>query len=109
MKEFKNFSEFYIFYLSEHQNKTCRMFHAIGTTLVFVTLFYVLATQSWQLLILLPVFGYGFSWIGHFKYERNKPAAFKYPFYSLMSDFVMYGQMFTGRLAPYLEKAASYK
>src|SRR6478735_9097486 len=96
--KFERFSDFYLFYLSEHQNKTCRTFHAIGTTLVILLLGYILMTAQWRLLILLPVFGYGFSWIGHFKFERNKPAAFKYPFYSLASDFVMYAHMITGQL-----------
>lgn len=103
------FSEFYIFYLSQHLNKACRTFHFIGTTLVFMTVFTAIVTKQWMFLILCPVFGYGFSWVGHFMYERNKPAAFKYPLYSLISDFVMYGHILTNRLSPYLAKAASYK
>lgn len=99
------FADFYIFYLSQHQNKTCRAFHAIGTTLVIVTFIYTLISKSWMCLLLMPLFGYGFSWVGHFSFERNKPAAFNYPFYSLISDFVMYGQTWTGKLADNLDKA----
>lgn len=98
MQKFNKFSDFYLFYLMEHRNKNCRMFHAIGTSLVIVFLIYTLITRDWRFLILLPVCGYGFSWIGHFGFERNKPAAFKHPFYSLISDFVMNWHIWTGQI-----------
>ncbi|HVT35769.1 MAG TPA: DUF962 domain-containing protein, partial [Nevskiaceae bacterium] len=50
------------------------------------------------LLWLLPVLGYGFAWVGHFYFEHNRPATFKYPFYSLASDFVMYKDILTGKI-----------
>ena len=40
-------------------------------------------------MMLTPIIGYGFAWVGHFVFEQNKPATFKYPLYSLMGDFVM--------------------
>lgn len=107
-RPFSNYQEFYLFYLGEHQNARCRLFHAVGTTLVIFTLVILIATGEWKFWFLLPLFGYGFSWIGHFKYERNKPAAFKYPFYSLISDFRMYGQMWTGQLDAQLKLARHY-
>lgn len=76
----------------------CRMFHAIGTSLVLIILGYILYSGEWKLLILLPIFGYGFSWAGHFGFERNKPAAFKHPFYSFLSDFVMNWHIWTGQI-----------
>ncbi len=107
-RPFNSYREFYLFYLGEHQNAQCRRFHAIGTTLVLVTLIALTITGAWKFWFLLPLFGYGFSWIGHFRHERNKPAAFKYPFYSLISDFRMYAQMCTGKLDGELKRAQEF-
>jgi hypothetical protein len=97
-KGYNSFSEFYSFYLSEHSNRLNRRLHFTGTLLVILTLFYVLISQNWILLILMPVFGYGFAWAGHFKVEKNRPATFDYPFYSLASDFVMFKDILTGKI-----------
>ncbi|WP_411823900.1 Mpo1-like protein [Leptospira sp. 'Mane'] len=105
--KFDKFSDFYLFYLTQHRNPTCRLFHAIGTSLVIVSLFHVLYTGHWERILLLPIFGYGFSWIGHFGFERNKPAAFRHPFYSLASDFVMNWHIWTGQLRKYIARSES--
>lgn len=97
-KKFQSFSEFYPFYLSEHANSSCRGLHYVGSSLVLVLLGYVLATGSWMLLWLLPVIGYGFAWVGHFVFEKNRPATFQYPVYSLIGDWVMLKDFLTGRL-----------
>lgn len=97
-QEFKRFSEFYPFYLAEHQNPTCRRLHFIGSALVLAILVYALVTQHYVLLWLMPVCGYGFAWVGHFFFEHNKPATFKYPLYSLWGDWVMFKDILTGRL-----------
>ena len=98
-ERFKSFSEFYPFYLSEHANSSCRGLHYIGSSLVLALLGYVLATGSWMLLWLLPVIGYGFAWIGHFVFEKNRPATFQYPLWSLIGDWVMLKDFLTGRLS----------
>jgi hypothetical protein len=95
---YASFSEFYPFYLSEHANRTCRRLHFIGSAFVLLTAFYALATFSWALLLLLPIIGYGFAWVGHFFFEKNRPATFSYPFYSLVGDWVMFRDMLTGRV-----------
>lgn len=95
---FNSFSEFYPYYLAEHKNKICRRLHFIGSTVVLAILFYALLTQQWQLLWLLPVAGYGFAWVGHFYFEKNKPATFKHPFYSLWGDWVMYKDIIRGKV-----------
>jgi hypothetical protein len=89
-KKFNSLSEFYPYYLSEHQNKMCRILHFTGTSLFFYFLFATLLSGNLTLLIFCPISGYGFAWIGHFFFERNKPATFKYPLYSLLSDFKLY-------------------
>jgi hypothetical protein len=97
-KRFSSFSEFYPYYLSEHANLTCRRLHFVGSTLVLFVLAYAFATQQWAWLWLLPLIGYGFAWVGHFFFEKNKPATFKYPIYSLMGDWVMYKDILTRRI-----------
>jgi hypothetical protein len=97
-KNYKSFSEFYTFYLTEHNNQINRRLHFVGTLMIILTIIYVIATQSWTFLILAPVFGYGFAWIGHFKVERNKPAIFDNPFYILAGDFVMFKDILIVRI-----------
>ena len=53
---------------------------------------------QWGWLWLLPLAGYGCAWIGHYVYQKNRPATFTHPLYSLRGDWVMYGQMLRGKL-----------
>jgi hypothetical protein len=96
--DFNSFSEFYPYYLGEHSDRTCRRLHFVGTSLVIATLAYVIAWQAYGLLWLLPIFGYGFAWVGHFVFEKNKPATFRHPLYSLIGDFAMFRDMLTGKI-----------
>ena len=77
---------------------TCRRLHFVGTALVIATAAYALATGRYGALILLPVLGYGFAWVGHFFFEKNRPATFKYPLYSLLGDFVMFRDILVGKI-----------
>lgn len=96
---FKSFSDFYPFYLSEHSNKTCKQVHFIGTVGVISLLIATILTGNLFLLWFVPLSGYGFAWIGHFGFEKNRPASFKYPLYSLRGDFVMFWHLLSGRLS----------
>ncbi|MBF38528.1 Mpo1-like protein [Idiomarina sp. UBA4520] len=87
---YSSFKEFYPYYLQEHSDTRCRALHYMASTLVLIVLAYALFTQSYWWLLAVPVIGYGFAWLGHFIFEKNKPATFKYPLYSLMGDWVMY-------------------
>lgn len=95
---FASFSDFYPFYLGEHSDRTCRRLHFAGTALVLLTVVAALASDRFGWLWAAPLFGYGFAWIGHFFFEKNKPATFSHPFYSLLGDFVMFRDMLTGRI-----------
>lgn len=95
---FRSFAEFYPYYLGEHQNRTCRRLHVIGSTGVLVLLLLALGWQDWRLLWAMPVCGYGFAWVGHFFFEHNRPATFRYPLWSLMGDWVMYRDVLRGRI-----------
>ena len=97
-QEFKSFTDFYPYYLSEHQNTICKRLHFIGSLLILLIAAYALATQQWVLLWLLPVFGYGFAWVGHFFFEHNRPATFKHPLYSLLGDWVMFKDILFGKI-----------
>ena len=98
MSGFNSFSEFYDFYLSEHSDRICRRLHFIGTAGVLLVLALALALRSWWLLLLMPVVGYGFAWVGHFFFEHNRPATFSYPVHSLIGDWVMFKDMLLGRI-----------
>jgi len=92
-RSFDSFASFYPFYLGEHRNPTCRRLHFVGSSLTLLCLAALAATSNpWWLLAGL-LCGYGFAWIGHFGFEKNKPASFKRPLYSFMGDWVMYRDM----------------
>ncbi|WP_079254099.1 DUF962 domain-containing protein [Endozoicomonas arenosclerae] len=82
----------------DYDNAVCRALHYIGSTLVLFLLVLALATSNYLLLLALPVVGYGFAWIGHFIFEKNRPATFKYPLYSFLGDWVMYKDFLKGCL-----------
>ncbi len=96
--EFKNFQEFYPYYLGEHSHLMCRRLHFIGTSFVIALVATIFLTGQWSLFALVPVLGYGFAWWGHYGYEKNRPATFKHPFYSLMGDFRMFWDILSGQL-----------
>jgi hypothetical protein len=98
MSEFANFQEFYQYYLTEHRNRTCRRLHFVGTSLVVGCVLMVVVSGDFSWLLIALMCGYGFAWIGHFFFELNKPATFRYPLLSFASDWVMYKDMLTGKI-----------
>jgi hypothetical protein len=99
--EYKTFSDFYPFYLREHANLTCRKLHFIGTCGVIALLLLFFFTGNLVILAALPVIGYGFAWAGHILFEKNRPATFKYPFFSLLGDFRMFWDILTGKISAF--------
>ncbi|MGB8338402.1 MAG: DUF962 domain-containing protein [Burkholderiales bacterium] len=95
---YKNFRDFYPFYLSEHQNFVCRRLHFVGTSLVIGIVLATIIHNNYSWIWLALVAGYGFAWIGHFVFEKNRPATFKYPFYSFIGDWVMYKDILVGNI-----------
>jgi len=96
-KRINSLKEFYPFYLKEHLNSTSRILHFIGTALVILLIPVSIYFQDARFLILIPFVGYGFAWLGHFFFEKNKPATFKYPSYSLASDFILFWDLLRGK------------
>ena len=95
---YQSFAEFYPYYLQEHSNPVCRRLHYVGSLLVLSILGYALVSQQWLWLLALPLAGYGFAWVGHFVFEKNRPATFQYPLYSFLGDWVMLKDALTGRI-----------
>ncbi|GAB1463225.1 Mpo1-like protein [Pedobacter sp.] len=96
-KKYKSLKEFYPFYLSEHQNTTSRILHFIGTLLAIVSLIGGILFHDFRFMLAVPFLGYGFAWVGHFFFEKNKPATFQYPGYSLASDFILFWDLLNGK------------
>ena len=97
-QRYQSFNEFYPFYLSQHQHPVCRQLHFIGSALILLVLAYTLYNQQFMWLLSLPIIGYGFAWIGHFVFEKNRPATFTYPLWSLMGDWKMFWQILTRQI-----------
>ena len=97
-KDFKSFQEFYPFYLSQHENGKCRALHFIGSWIVLGIIAAGIISGVYWYLLFIPIAGYGFAWIGHFVFEKNKPATFTNPWYSLMGDWVMFWEILTGKI-----------
>lgn len=98
MARFASFRDFYPYYLGEHRDPVCRRLHFAGSTLVLVVVLIALVSGNPRWLWLAPLAGYGFAWVGHYVYEKNRPATFRHPLYSLMGDWVMYWQILRGKI-----------
>lgn len=98
MKPFESFESFYPYYLSEHRHGRCRLLHFVGTSGVISLIMCSVLLGNWTLAALCPVVGYGFAWIGHFVFEKNRPATFTYPLWSLRGDFVMFADILAGQV-----------
>ena len=102
-KRYQSFSQFWPFYVSEHSLPRTRLWHFVGTAsllpIILIAVFYNL-----YLLLLLPLFGYGFAWYSHFFVEKNRPATFRYPLWSLVGDFRMFALMCLGKMDAEVER-----
>jgi hypothetical protein len=96
-ERFQSFSAFYPHYIHEHSNRTCRRIHVVGSALVLVALALAIVTRNPWWLLAMPLVGYGFAWVGHFFFEKNRPATFKYPLWSLMGDWRMFWETVSGK------------
>ena len=94
-KQYQSFKQFYPYYLSEHMNPICRGLHFIGTLCVIGII--IISFDNIKALFIAPVFGYGFAWVGHFFFEKNRPATFTYPLYSFIGDWVMFKDILIGK------------
>ena len=94
----RTFADFYPFYLSEHANRVSRRLHFVGTSIALALLVAALLTQVWWLILVALVQGYAFAWVGHFFFEHNRPATFKYSGFSFVSDWRMWWDIVTRKI-----------
>ena len=97
-RRFASFREFYPFYLAEHANRTSRRLHFTGSCGVLVLLIVAISQGDARWLLAALLCGYGFAWVGHFFFEKNRPATFRHPAYSLVGDWVMFKDILIGRI-----------
>jgi hypothetical protein len=97
-RQYTTFAEFWPFYLREHSKASTRALHYVGTSLVVLIAVVAVVAGRWGWLIALPVAGYFFAWVAHFGVEKNRPATFTYPMWSLAADFKMWALWLSGRL-----------
>ena len=95
-ERFASFEAFYPYYIHEHSNQVCRRIHIVGSALVIVAALLGLFVNGWWFAA-MPLVGYGFAWVGHFFFEKNRPATFKYPLWSLMGDWRMFFETISGK------------
>ena len=95
---FRRFADFYPYYLQEHRHPVCRRLHVVGTSLALAGLMTTLVTRNWMWLLASIITGYAFAWVGHFVFEKNRPATFRHPWYSLLGDFALLRDVLLRRL-----------
>ncbi len=104
-EQITTYAQFWPFYLRQHARPLTRALHYIGTSLMVAVFAWAALTGHWIWCAAMPLCGYGFAWAGHFGVEKNRPATFTYPLWSLISDFRMCALWLTGRLGPELARA----
>jgi hypothetical protein len=97
-RPFQTFGDFYRFYLTEHTHRTSRRLHFVGTSIALAVLMASVLWRVWWLAVIALVPGYLLAWIGHFFFERNRPATFKYPWLSLRGDLRLWWEILRGRI-----------
>ena len=95
----KNYSEFYRFYLTEHRNIMSRRLHAVGSSVGIYFFAQAIRQRNPKYFVYGLVSGYACAWVGHFVFEKNKPASFKQPLYSFISDWRMLSDIIRGNLS----------
>jgi hypothetical protein len=101
----ETYREFWPYYLREHSHPETRMWHIVGTGAASVLLVAALVSFSYELFLGAVVTGYAPAWFAHLRIEKNRPATFRYPVWSLISDFRMAGAWLTGSLGEDLAEA----
>lgn len=104
-----DYNQFWDFYVQEHSKPLTRVLHFLGTSLGLIALVWVILIGRWYFFPVFLIVGYAFAWFAHFVIEKNRPATFKYPFWSFISDFKMMWYMMTGRMGPELERVSGAK
>ena len=107
MKTIETYEEFWPFYVREHSRPLTRAMHFVGTALGILMLVWFAARGMWLYTPLCFVVGYAFAWFSHFAIEKNRPATFKYPLWSFISDYKMMFYMLAGKMNREVERVSN--
>ena len=97
-EDIQSFSEFYPYYLGEHRNGRCRQLHLFGSSMALLVVVLCAMTGNWLMMGGAAIAGYGPAWVGHYVFEKNKPATFRYPLWSFAGDWLMFADIVRGRI-----------
>ena len=95
----QNYHEFYRFYLTEHRNVMSRRLHVVGSSIGLYCVTKAIRHKKAKYVLYGLVAGYACAWVGHFVFEKNRPASFKQPLYSFISDWRMFADVLRGNLS----------
>jgi hypothetical protein len=104
-RRLSTFEEFWPYYVAQHAHPANRALHFAGTSLAVAAASAALTLGEPLWLLLVPLAGYGLAWIGHFLVEKNRPATFTHPLWSLRGDVRMYRLMWMARMEPEVARA----
>jgi hypothetical protein len=104
-RSFASYEEFWPFYLRQHSDRVTRALHFTGTNLALGAVVAGILVTPWWLVAALPA-GYLFAWAGHLFFERNRPATFTHPLWSLRADFRMWSYIWRRRLGEELRRTS---
>jgi len=106
-RKLSSFEVFWPYYVSQHVHPVNRALHFLGTSMALAAVSAALTLVAPLALLLVPLVGYGPAWIGHYLFEKNRPATFAHPWWSLRGDWRMYRLMWMERMEPELARAQS--
>ena len=102
---YQTYEDFWPYYVTEHRDPVCRALHVLGTGMVLAFVGVAFAARDPRWLLACPLAGYAFAWLGHLLFEKNRPATFTYPLWSLRADFRMFFTILLGRMPAELARA----
>ena len=99
-----DYQTFWPVYLAAHSRPATRAIHMAGTAASILLILAAVALGNPWFIAASIVAGYAFAWISHGLVERNKPATFDHPLWSILSDFRMLFLWLGGRLGNELSR-----
>jgi hypothetical protein len=96
-QQINSFEDFWPYYVCAHSHPVNQWLHFIATVSLVPLIVIALLYNPW-IALLIPIFAYSLAWYGHYFVEKNKPATFGHPFWSLLADYRMIQMMCRGQM-----------